>query len=98
MTEIEEDENNATTKTNNKITDLISSLKNVFLAEHIYGIYRFSIRGNQLYPPTWINKLYALCLLVFNVSVYTYFLDLDIAKGELSRIVDVLDELSSAVT
>lgn len=67
-------------KSNNKISNQIFSLKYIFLAEHIFGIYRFSIQSEKVLPSTWKNKLWCLFLILYNIGVYSYSFFLEISS------------------
>lgn len=97
MTDNEEVGSNANSERNTKLLDLFSSLKNLFTLEYIFGIYRCSIRGEQLLPSTWVNKLYASCLIVGYIIMFMISSDLtEIFEGK-GRKIDVIDKIPCIV-
>lgn len=76
MTESGEENNIGAVDKKRKFSKLIDSLKVVFVVEHIFGIYRFSLREEQILPSTWKNKLYGLTLITVCISMYAIFMDI----------------------
>lgn len=94
LDEFEEIEENVEKK---KRIELLNTTRPVLIIEYLFGIFRYRVHNNELFPISKSMKLLCILLMSFYVVLFSVFLKLSSAINGTAKIEDMMDEVPSVV-